>query len=119
MSDYRELFLQNVTAALIDDGFSVEQINRISDMITVNLKDYDLTKICTDIVQRDNTSEELLKLYLGTLLTEGKSEKTVYAYKRAVLRLLNSVQKPINEVNVFDIRVWLASRQQQTKKVSC
>ncbi|MCD8355940.1 MAG: tyrosine-type recombinase/integrase [Clostridia bacterium] len=119
MKNCQEELFQNVRNSLIASGFSPVSIDRIINIFIINLNEYDITEKCTAIEVRETTSEKILKLYAGILLTEGKTQKTVYGYVRLISRFLYEMNKPLLEVNVFDIRVWLAKMQQQVSLRTC
>lgn len=117
--NYKELFLQNVRNALLSVIEDVETIEKVSQIVILELNKYDLSKVCTDLVKVDTSSENILKLYRGTLLTEGRSEETVYGYLRVITRFMDDLNKPLTEMGVFDIRVWLAKMQSEVSLRTC
>ena len=119
MTDCREKFLQSITGKLVESSISADRICEIREIIIGELSNYTINESCTDIAIKDDMYSSILKLYCGTLLTEGKSEKTLYIYKRVIERFLVDVNKPIQHIGVFDIRIWLGQKQQQVSKVTC
>ena len=117
--DYREQILKNITNGLIAADFSTAQIDKASTIIIEELSHYIVSEMCTAVVPIQPDWEPTLKIYCGTLLTEGKSINTVTGYKRLVERFLISVGKPIKDISVFDIRVWLAVQQQSVSRRTC
>ena len=112
MSECKEKFVREVKGALLAAGCNSDDITTISNIIVSKLHQYELTAKCTDVAAVDTASEQLLKVYGNTLLTEGKSVKTVQGYLRLLRRFMLQVGKPLLDVGVFDIRVWLANEQQ-------
>ena len=119
MSSTKEVFISKVSARLIAQHFSVENVRVVSYVIAIELDAYELTEKSTELTVTETESEQLLKLYRGTLLTEGRSEKTVYIYINIIERLHADVNKPLKEINSFDIRVWLAKMQNQVSLRTC
>ena len=115
----KEIFISRVSSKLICASFSQDHVRSITYIITIELDDFELTEKSTELAVKETESEQLLKLYRGTLLTEGRSEKTVYIYINIIERLHNDVNKPLKEINSFDIRVWLAKMQSQVSLRTC
>lgn len=119
MSDYRELFVQDIKNDLLCANIELSQIDKITEIIISKLKDYDLQRKSTAIAIRETESEQILKVYGNTLLTEGKSTKTVMSYIQLLTRFMYEVNKPLLEVGVFDVRIWLANQQLKLSKRTC
>lgn len=117
--DTRETFLTNFNSRLTEHGFSSEDIKKIEEAFVLEMKDYELTKICTELTTYDYESEQLIKIFQGTLLTEGKSKKTVYGYGRVLDRFRTNTGKKFTEITSMDIRIWLAQRQQEVSLTTC
>ena len=49
-------------------------------ILTIYLSEYDISPRKTELALRDESSDRLIELYAGNLLTIGKSRKTVYNY---------------------------------------
>lgn len=113
MSDYRTQFLQQVEQILIPFIDNPVLIGIISDKITIALNDYELTERCTEIVPLDSLNEKLIKRYCACLAVDGKSEKTIYQYRRSILRLSDFLNKPFPEMKTYDIRFYLASEKER------
>lgn len=116
MTDYREEFLMKVKNSLLYD-LSPDILQIVLNTIIVNLDTYELSKRITDLVVPDTTTDQILKLYAGSILTEGKSRKTATNYIKVLRRFSDDICKPILNMNVFDCRAWLA-RFQSTLKLS-
>lgn len=81
--------------------------------ITKLLADYDISLRCTDIVPIDPANERILKRYIACLRIDGKSEKTIYQYRRKIEKLIEFMQKPLEEVGTYDIRLYLAIEKER------
>lgn len=109
-------FISKVEEALIGT-FTAEQVSLISDVITAKLYDYEITEKKTDVVIYDDLNDRIMKRYIACLVLDGKSEKTIAQYKRAVLKLLEAVGNiPYTEIGVYEIRYYLAG--EKTKGLS-
>lgn len=112
----REVFVRNLTNALLEDSLSPDMVRKVVDTVVLQLKDYSIDNICTTLALSETEDSQLIKLYIGTILTEGKSMTTAYAYQRSIYRMLNFIKKPLKDINVFDIRIYLAHKQQNASK---
>lgn len=88
-----------------------ETIRLVTNVITVKLNDFTIGEKCTDIVVRETESEQIVKMFLVTKKIEGKSDKTIAAYSRRLSELMNVVNKPVKEMNIYDLRMYLAYKQ--------
>lgn len=116
--DYRESFIMEVGNSLIP-YFKPEEVEVILSKITLNLEDYEMDKKETAVGFYDNSSYKLLELYAGSILTEGKSKKTVRGYVYLLKRFLSDVEKDFVDVNTMDIRMWLAKMQNSVSMRTC
>lgn len=107
----KERILMNMSKRLIEAGYDPDQSRSITDMLIFELNGYNITEECTDIVTYDNESEQLIKLYSATLLTQGLAKGTVENYVRVLNKFRTELNKPVKEAGVYDIRVWLANEQ--------
>lgn len=119
MQDYRESILLTIKSKLASENFNTEDLVKITNVVMSSLKDYTLMPMSTELVTSDYKTEEVLKLFTGTLLTEGKSKKTIKLYISILNRFYKEVGKPLLDVDVFDIRIWLASKQQTISLRTC
>lgn len=85
-----------------------EQMTMVSEAVIKALGNYDVTEMQTDIVPRDSENEKLLKQYCACLYVDGKSDKTVYQYRRVCTRLSEAIGKPFTEIGAYEIRYFLA-----------
>ena len=111
-NDYRSEFLRSVEesiAGLIEP----EMITIISNEVTKLLANYEITERCTDVVTIDPINERLLKRYCACLTVDGKSEKTIYQYRRSVQRFSDFIQKPFTETGAYDVRYYLACEKER------
>jgi len=111
MNDYRENMLREFKNALITNNYFPDDICKITDIFIGIFDKYEISPRVTTLVEYDTSTEELIKYYIGSLLTEGKSKKTCYMYMRILNRFHDDLGKPLLEVTVFDIRGWMAKQQ--------
>lgn len=93
--------------------FSPEQIQVIEELLIKELNAYDIKKTCTDIIEYDDTNARILKRYCACLYVDGKSEKTVYQYRRSCQRLSDCMGKTFPEIGTYDIRFFLAKEKER------
>lgn len=111
--DLREKYINEVTRSLVGH-FDTNDIRIIQSLVTISLENYELSERSTEVGFVDNSTDQLLKIYAGTLLSEGKSKKTVKAYVNFLNRFERETNKPLIEINTMDIRIWLSKCQQGT-----
>ena len=110
--DLRTEFIQLVNESLITI-YSAEETDIISSIITKALNNYELTERSTDLVIYDDENTRLLKRYCACLLIDGKSEKTVHAYRYTILKMDECLRKPFKETDAYDIRYFLACEKER------
>ena len=108
--DCKMALVKDFEVGLVTD-FTGEQIANITQRLLLALEEYDVSKKCTDLVPYDSVNERILKQYCACLFVDGKSEKTIYQYKRTCIRLAEAVQKDFTDIGVYDIRFFLASEK--------
>lgn len=93
--------------------FTENQVEKISEIISVELSKYDIQVKQTDVeeVKRDN--QNLVNLFLSAKCIEGCSDKTIHYYQTSIEKLLISISKEIKDINTNDIRCYLAEQQNE------
>jgi site-specific recombinase XerD len=93
--------------------FTENQVEKISEIISVELSKYDIQVKLTDVeeVKRDN--QNLVNLFLSAKCIEGCSDKTIHYYQTSIEKLLISISKEIRDINTNDIRCYLAEQQNE------
>lgn len=119
MADNYEKFMRNVKIRLLSYGLEASLIDNVSNAVAIELHNYTLSEISTDLIVSNDSNISVLQLFIGSLLSEGKSRKTAYTYQRVIQRFLDDVQKPIREISTFDIRVWLSIKQNEVLLRTC
>lgn len=105
--DCRTAFLQTINESLISI-YPSEEVEVISGIIIKALSSYELTERSTDLIVYDDENARLLKRYCACLLIDGKSKKTVEAYRLTIVKLAECIQKNYTEMDAYDIRYFLA-----------
>lgn len=109
--DYREELLRRIMVGLEDEG--IENLDTVKNVLIRCIGDYEITERCTDIALLDNSNEKLIKLYLDVKRSEGGSQRTRSNNAYTLRRFNMDIGKPLAEVNVFDIRLWLTNEQKR------
>lgn len=78
------------------------------EAVVRELANYEITERETAIVKYDDTNERILKRYCACLRIDGKSEGTIYQYRRTCRKLAEQIPKTFTEMGVYDIRYFLA-----------
>ncbi len=112
MSDYRNKFIKSVEESLVG-VLSDVQLEIVTDEITKALKNYDLVEAEHAIIEYSGINEATLKRFCACMMIEGKSEKTIEQYKRTAEKLIMSVKKNYSDMNVYDIRLFMAYEKQR------
>ena len=105
--DCRTAFLQTINESLINI-YPSEEVDLVSSIIVKALNSYELTERSTDLVVYDDENTKLLKKYCACLLIDGKSKKTVEAYRHTIMKLDECLRKNFTEMDAYDIRYFLA-----------
>lgn len=111
-SDYRQAFVDAVSESLISELTS-EQIDFVTRKMLKALNDYEITKRCLDIIPYDDENQRIVKRYCACLVIDGKSDKTIACYRRAISVFLATVQKNIKDCGTYDIRYYLACEKER------
>lgn len=121
-TQFHEQLLQDIINELhVSDDIDVDPyaMEVITNVISLKLSKYAISPICTDLAIRDTSFDRVLKIFCGSMITEGKSKRTVYTYRCVLSKFMADVNKHLEDVNVFDIRVWLAVKQNEVSMSTC
>ena len=110
--DGRQKLIQTIETELVS-RLPAETYDVVVGIIIKSLNDYEVMDRCTDVVVLDNENERILKRYCACLMVDGKSDKTIYQYKRTAEKLSDFIQKPYTEMGVYDIRYYLACEKER------
>lgn len=110
--DIRADIIQHVIQAL-KGKINDESINIVQDILTIQLKNYDIKEQCTDLAITDDRAEKLLRRFIATKRIEGLSETTLRRYADENLKLIKYLKKQLYEITTYDLRFYLSYRRQQ------
>lgn len=118
-TDKRDDLLRDLTSVLVSDNMDPMQISRVRNALTIVMANYDVMEKTTSLVTIDMADENLIRLYAGTILTEGKSQRTVDGYVALIRRFREAVGKPFRDMTAFDVRLWIAEMQKNVSARTC
>lgn len=107
--DIREEIVNSVIIGL--NGTDKKIADQVRDILYIVLNKYEIQERCTDLTVTDTSSEEYLKAFIVTKRIEGMSDKTLVRYYDENLKLIQSVGKPLKEIDVNDMRYYLALKR--------
>ena len=112
MSDYRQNLIKSIEESIIT-VVDREAAELITGKIIRILNDYEVTKRCTEIVPYDDQNDRIIKRYCACLMVDGKSQKTIDQYRRAVRKAADFIGAPLPEIGVYDLRYYLACEKER------
>ena len=107
MADYKAQLISDVTTSLAD-RMSPEEIGTVSEEMTVALRDYEVTRLSTELATYEGINESIIKRYRACMIIAGKSPKTVAAYERTAKKLFEALRKNYTDMSVSDLRYFIA-----------
>lgn len=114
----KELLLMNINCDLMENGFTPEQVKKISDILNSGMQDYEVTKASHELAVADTESERMLKMFLATKKIEGCSEKTITRYAYIIRRLTDYFGIPTKDITVNNLRYYLGTLEADGKTLS-
>lgn len=111
--DYKTQFIKEIEKQLAL-RYKSENIIDITNIIIEVLDHYEIiNKPIESIEKIDNINEKILKQYAACLFIDGKSQGTIYQYIRTCKKLIEVINKPFSEMNVYDIRLFLIKEMER------
>lgn len=107
MRDFRNDFLQEVQLKIT--SLDRDSYDLVMAVVTGALDKYELSERSTEIVPYETGNQNLMKLYTGSMLVDGKSKGTIEAYIREIKKFTAFIgNKDLKTTCTFDIRNYLA-----------
>lgn len=107
----RQELMERIVMCMADRGLMDEGINQ---EVTIILADYEITRRETAVALR---SEDKNKAYLQKFLiaktVKGCTERTIELYRKEIWKILNYINKQVDEITADDVRLYLALRQRK------
>lgn len=104
----KEVFYSNLRTALYN-VIQTSDINKVLDVVTQQMAQYDLQLKPTEIVVYDNGDADMLKRFFIAKATEGLTENSLSTYRRAIGQSLTQIGRHIKDIKTDDVRLLLAS----------
>lgn len=108
MRDCRNEFIQNLKLA-VSGYLDPQALDHVIADVAKLLDAYELTERTTALIVQDDQNTKLVKTYMNSLILDGKSKGTAYAYSRHLDRFCQFTgKKDLKEIRAFDIRSYMA-----------
>lgn len=104
--DERTTLITEITSNLPKE-LSKEMVERISDLLICKLKDYEVSKITTELMPLDDDNINILKQFILTKKMHGASDGTVKRYYEINSFLLYDLNKNLDDITSFDLTNYL------------
>lgn len=88
-------------------------MNVFQDGIILEHNKYELVERCTEITVKDNSNEKLLRRFIATKRVAGTAESTIDRYYNMNIKLIDFINKPINDITTYDIRFYLSVKREK------
>jgi integrase/recombinase XerD len=105
-----ELIINKVLARIND--LPAEVMQQVRDALSIELNQYDIIPKTTDLVVYTG-APQLLKLFIASKKVDGASPKTLKNYYRELNLFFARLQKEVTKVTTNDIRMYLATRENE------
>ena len=89
------------------DNLSNSQIELLKNVLKVQLRSYELTKISEKTLEKD-TNIRYINAFISSKEVEGCSKRTTKYYKETIEKFVYSIRKSIKDITTADIRKYLA-----------
>lgn len=96
---------------------SLMDLRKLKDILDSELRAYELSVITTEVIPYTGAHTHL-QMYLVSKKLDGMSLLTLGRYERQLTHFLDSIQKPVDKIEVLDIRAFLAKYQMTGTKPS-
>jgi integrase/recombinase XerD len=87
---------------------STEAAQNLRSVLESELYSYDITPSCTSIVPYQGIPDKLL-LFLASKKLDGLSSLTLERYQARLSHFCRTIGKPIDQVDIMDVRMYLAA----------
>lgn len=109
----RKQLEEQLTAVLLANGINSREIH--NDLIII-LNDYEITARETALaIRNEDKNAWYLKKFLIAKTVKGCTERTVQAYGKEIQKILQAINKTVDEITTDDIRFYLAIREQRDR----
>lgn len=113
--DIKQQLINDVLFTL-NTKVDTETLKQIECDLIVKLNDYEISEKCTSIATIDNSVYTAMNKFIATKRIEGKSENTLKRYYYENMRLINFLNKNLDEITTYDIRFYLSYRREKSQR---
>lgn len=93
--------------------FDTDAIERILRALDKAAADYDITPKVTALAVIDDTNIKIARYYLASKKQEGCADSTIRSYADTLRLMFGTIEKPLEKIQVNDVRLYLAQYQQR------
>ena len=83
------------------------EMGELKNALYYVLSGYDISEKCTDVQRIDKSWESVLGTFLVRKRVEGRSERTLALYSLHLRRMLQNLNKPVEEITEADLFVYI------------
>ena len=113
----KETFYNNLRVALFET-IPTDLVQKVMDVVTQQLGQYDLQLKPHEIVVYDNGDAEMLKRFFVAKATEGLTDNSLETYRRMLAMIFKKFSKHIKDISTDDIRLLMASMRVEKKSTA-
>lgn len=108
----REELAEKLLCAILNE----RDEDAIKQKITIILNDYEITERETAIaIRNEDRNRYLLNKFIIAKTVSGRTDRTIKFYKESIVKILERINKNIDEITADDIRYYLALRERVDK----
>lgn len=109
----KEEIIDRILMLLIQNGVDVKNLKNALYMV---FNDYDIKEKSTALVVRnEDRNRYCLEKFIVAKTVNGCTKRTIKVYKNEIEKMLNKINKTVDEITTDDIRYYLAVREQRDK----
>lgn len=110
--DIREELITEVLNAINDKTNTTdEELQSIKNSLYVIVNKYEVQNRCTALSTTHKSPQQLLNKFIATKRIEGKSESTLKRYYDENNKMIQFLNKDLNDITTFDLRYYLSQRK--------
>lgn len=92
-----------------------KDIGELKSALYSVLSEYDITPKCTEVQRIDKSWEKELGIFLIRKRVDGRSERTLKQYNLHLRKMLQCINRPVDEITDRDLFAYLATYKKQRK----
>ncbi|MDO4553688.1 MAG: tyrosine-type recombinase/integrase [Lachnospiraceae bacterium] len=113
MTDEREKLINDLYMLIAS---KVDDMTDVKNELYILISKYEIVSRCTDIVEiKEDRNERLLQQFLIAKTVKGLTKRTLKYYRTELGRILQVINKTVDDITADDIRIYLAQRKIRDK----